>query len=312
MVAAFRTLVLPDQRLVIGYSGGLDSTVLLHAAATYQASANFEIAAFHVNHGLSPSADQWQVACSTFSASLGVKFDVASINVDLNAGDGLELAARRARYRAFDHIDAHWIALAHHADDQAETLLHNLARGAGVLGLAGIPACRGRFLRPFLNLSRANLVTYAERENLNWIDDDSNLNIAHTRNYFRREVIPYIKKRFPDFSQKSALVGRRMAEAQDLLNELALIDAGETGLRLPFSAQCFDKLSAARSANLLRALLVANQIQPPPEVRLTEFIFQLKNADSDRHPEIRLNDLLLRRKRGWLELIQFPQSPTDK
>lgn len=290
----------------------MDSTALLHAVVHSAVACGYVISALHVNHGLSPNADQWQEACADFARTLNVEFSAIRVSVDLKSGDGIEQAARLARYAELDKVDADWILLGHHADDVAETFLHNLARGSGVLGLAGMQECRGRYLRPFLELSRRTLLDYARKHDLTWIEDESNTNVDYTRNFLRHQVIPVIRSRFADFAEKSALAGRRLSDAQALLMDLATLDAVGYPLLFPFPWEPFMPLSRERRTNLLRALLTGNQLQNPPEIRLNEFVSQLESAGADRHPEIRLKNHLLQRRRGMLELIPLARSSTGQ
>ncbi len=292
-------------QVVIAFSGGLDSTVACHVLDSLRDSFDFQLSAAHIHHGLSPNADLWADHCSQFADWLNLPFVSYRVDVSGNDGDGIEQAARIARYGVLDRLQADWIVLGHHADDQAETMLHNLARGSGVLGLAGMQESRGRYLRPLLTIPRSVLEAYAQHHGLAWIEDESNADLRFTRNYLRREVMPKLRARFPDFSQKSALAGRHLAEAQRLLNDLAEIDADGNALAFPFPSKPFQTLNEERSGNLLRALFAKNQLQSPPQQRVKEFIAQLASAGPDRHPEIRLKEHLIRRRRGWLELIRI-------
>lgn len=286
----------------MAYSGGLDSTVLLHAVASLSERHEIELTAAHVHHGLNKDASRWADHCASFAATLGVRFIRLQATILSDSGEGIEQAARQVRFELLDSLGADRVLLAHHADDQAETMLQNLFRGTGVLGMAGIPELRGKYLRPLLALPRWRLDEYAARHGLSCVEDDSNTNRRFTRNYLRHEVMPAVRARFPDFAEKSALAGRRFAEAQQLLNDLAAIDAGDHEFSFPFPANCFLHLGLERGMNLLRCLLTAQGIQSPPEVRVREFMLQLHTAGPDRHPELRLKQHVLRRSRGQLHL----------
>ena len=213
----------------IAFSGGLDSTVLLHLLATLSKSHSLPpLSAIHVHHGLQPAADAWPDHCRSICASLGVPLHV--INVQVQPGASLERAARDARYGAFvAALHRHEVLLtAQHRDDQAETLLFRLLRGAGVRGLAAMPRQRalgaGELLRPLLDVSREALEAYATQQGLSWIEDPSNDDHRHARNYLRQRVFPVLTERWLQASRVLARSAAHMSEAQGLLDDLARID----------------------------------------------------------------------------------------
>jgi len=199
-------------------------------------------------------------------------------------GSGIEDAARRARYQVLSESAADWMLLAHHGNDQAETVLHNLLRGTGVRGAAAMPAERGKFLRPLLELSREALHDYACHFDLGWVEDESNQDSDYTRNYLRHQVMPIIQSRFPQAVMQLVGAARRFREAQCLLDELALVDIEGHVPAFPLPISLFVRLSTPRAKNLLRALLTWQDLQAPDERRLNEFVRQLKTAGADRHP----------------------------
>ena len=221
-----------DSLFAVALSGGLDSTVLLDAAVRCAGASR--VVALHVHHGLSPNADAWSAHCEAFADSLGVRFAARSVDVVRASGESLEAAARDARYRALDQLcdehGAHALWLAHHADDQAETVLLQLLRGAGVAGLAAMAPERidGTMsvprVRPLLNLLRAQLEHYAHERDLNWIDDESNVDTRYARNALRHDVLPVLAVHFPGFRDALARTASHAASAQRLLDELARID----------------------------------------------------------------------------------------
>jgi tRNA(Ile)-lysidine synthase len=180
--------------VVVGFSGGLDSTVLLHAASGLAGSAALELSAFHVHHGLSDNADAWTDSCARVCQALDVPFAALRVAVPDQTGEGVESSARRVRHKALADHPADWILLAHHADDQAETVLHNLLRGAGVRGAAAMPELHGRALRPLLRPELAKCIWRATPgfDQLRWIEDESNSDTRYTRNFLRREILPAI------------------------------------------------------------------------------------------------------------------------
>lgn len=296
--------VTPGRHLVVGLSGGVDSVSLLHAVAR-QAPGRFSLSALHVHHGLSHDADRWAAFCAETCARLGVPFECAHVRVDRGAKDGLEAAARRARHGAFAAVDADWLVLAHHRDDQAETLLFRLLRGTGPTGLAAMRECSGRLLRPLLTIGRAEIEDYAHRHRLEWIEDESNADIRHSRNFLRQKIFPELSRRFPAAAKNMAAAAARCAEANDLLDALARIDLGASA-DFPVSLEALARLDEARARNALRHLLARHGVMIPGEARLREALRQLLDAAPDRHPAPVLGQHCLRRRGGkvYLESVE--------
>lgn len=273
---------------MVGFSGGLDSTVLLHATSRLASGADLALAALHVHHGLSIHADAWAEACARICQGLAVPLRVRKVQVPEANGEGTEAAARGVRHQALCDHPADWILLAHHADDQAETVLHNLLRGAGVRGAAAMPEARDRILRPLLDLSRTMLLDYARYHGLTWIEDESNADRRFSRNFLRHEILPAIGSRFPKAGERLALAASRFGEASALLDDLAALDLCGAPATFPLPLSLFRGLSDARARNLLRAMLTWHHVQPPDEVRMKEFVRQLRAAARDRHPRVDL------------------------
>lgn len=290
----------PGDAVAVGYSGGLDSTVLLHAAHLLVRSADISLSAIHVHHGLSQWADAWADHCGRTCGELGVPLTVARVSVDIRQGEGVEAAARRERHLVLASYSANWILLGHHADDQAETTLHNLLRGAGVRGAAAMPACRGKLLRPLLTLSRSILIEYANSQGMQWIEDDSNADCRFTRNYLRTEIFPRIHARFPQAAKNLAAAASRFGDASSLLDDLALIDLAGQPAAFPLSLDLLQGLPEPRARNLLRSLLTRHGVQAPDEARLIEFVRQLRTARTDRRPRLDLAAYRLWSEKGWI------------
>lgn len=287
------------ESVLVGYSGGLDSTVLLHATSSLAHEAKIKLSALHVHHGLSSHADDWARVCADTCRGLDIPLSIHRVAVPTGTGEGLEAAARSVRHLAFADCPADWIVLGHHADDQAETVLHNLLRGAGVRGAAAIPEVRGSLLRPLLRVPRDMLVAYAREHQLAWIEDESNSDIHYTRNFLRWEILPLIASRFPRARDQLAAAAARFSEAESLLDDLAAVDLGEAR-EFPVSMTLLRNLSDARARNLLRAMLSWHRVQPPDERRLKEFVRQLRTVGNDRHPRIDLANYSL-----WCEAGQL-------
>jgi tRNA(Ile)-lysidine synthase len=230
--------------LAVGLSGGVDSVVLLHLLKDSPAGRARGLSAVHVHHGLSPNADSWAAFCRRLCKRWGIPLVVRKVKV-VKAGEGPEAAARRARYEVFRKIKAD-IALAHNLDDQAETVLMNLLRGAGLRGASGMPGeapFHGRKLvRPILSRSRKWVESYATRHGLRWIEDESNRDEALTRNFIRRRVGPLLEKKFPGWKQSLARAGRHFSRRQAGREELLRKFLAERGLRAPSEAKLVEML----------------------------------------------------------------------
>jgi tRNA(Ile)-lysidine synthase len=249
----------------IAFSGGLDSTVLLHLLADLATrEAIPPLSAIHIHHGLQAAADAWPEHCAEVCRLLGVPLDV--IRVHVQPGASIEQAARDARYAAFIHLLAagELLLTAQHRDDQAETLLFRLMRGTGVRGLAAMPEQRtlgkGKLLRPLLSVSRATLEAYATEHSLRWVEDPSNADSQFSRNYLRQHILPSLTARWPQATASMARTTAHLAEAQGLLDELALQDLAQLDSPTEFAwlgllsleLAPLRTLSAARQRNALR------------------------------------------------------------
>ena len=243
--------------MTVGLSGGIDSVVLLHLLKSEARERGLRVSAVHVHHGLSPNADAWARFCRRLCRAWQVPLRVRKVTVE-RAGEGLEAAARRARHEAFKALQTD-VALAHTLDDQAETVLMNLLRGAGVRGAAGM-AARSRLgghalVRPLLGNSRAWVEEYARAHGLEWIEDESNLDEAFTRNFVRRRVGPLIAERFPRWREALARAAghfaRRDADEADILRHVL----SARGARAPSAAKLAEmlkQLGSAGSRTLIR------------------------------------------------------------
>lgn len=298
----------------IGFSGGLDSTVLLHLLAHLAKTERLPpLFAIHVHHGLQEVANAWPAHCQRVCQALDVPLQVVAVQVQVGAS--LEQAARDARYTAFtERLGAGEVLLsAQHQDDQAETLLFRLLRGAGVRGLSGMPHARalgkGQLLRPLLGVSRTELEAYARAEGLSWIEDPSNEDSRFSRNYLRREVLPVLQTRWPQAAVSMARSAAHLQEAQLLLDELAQADLATA--QLPGSLPWLDipslalpaviSLSAARQRNALRYWLAP--LSRLPDSDHWAGWEALRDARQDASPVWRLTDGELQRGQGriwWL------------
>lgn len=307
LAACLQRHVQIGERLVVGLSGGIDSIVLLHALAALSLEG---LSALHVHHGISNNADRWARFCADFARQLGIPFECVSVAVERKSTDGLEAAARRARHRAFADCKADWIVLAHHRDDQAETLLFNLLRGTGIAGAAAMRERSERLLRPFLTIGRDEIKSYADLHWLGWIEDESNADTRHARNFLRHRILAPLTQRLPAAVKNLAGATARFGEAQHLLDELARIDLG-SGTDFPVPVIALQALTEPRARNVLRYLLARHAVQIPSEARLREALRQMLTAGIDRHPALYLGPHRLVRRRGLIYL-ENPGPSSDR
>jgi tRNA(Ile)-lysidine synthase len=310
--------------VLIGFSGGLDSTVLLHWLKSEEKSGvgvhfpggekrtptPLSLRALHVHHGLHGDADAWSRHCQEVCAQFEVPCEAVRVRVANDSGFGLEASARAARYAAFAaHLRAgETLALAHHRDDQAETVLLRLLRAAGSDGLAAMrserPFAGGRIWRPFLSVPRAHLLAYAQMHGLRWIDDPSNEDEALDRNFLRKQVVPQLHERWP---QASAALARSAAwleeDAQLLQEEAQRRLAAAQGLD-PATLSLTDLLALPHPwrRRVLRAWLAALGKPPLPGHAFAEIECSLLRAAADAEPEYRWAGQVLRRWRGLLHV----------
>ena len=300
--ARVAAVVAPGSAICVGLSGGMDSIVLLDALVRAGPARGHSVAALHVHHGLSPNADAWAALCERACAERGVALDVRRVRVARDAPEGLEAAARAARYAEYAKRPEPILALAHHRDDQAETLLLQLLRGTGVKGAAGMPELRSlgpggpALFRPLLDLPREAIAKYARERGLQWVEDESNASSAHDRNYLRHEIAPLLDERFAGWRPALTRFALHAATAQALLEELARIDGAPL---CPGEGLALDAaLDPARRANALRTFLAAEGLPMPTQARLEEIARQLYEARGDARIRIAHGGALLVRGRG--------------
>lgn len=243
--------------LVVAFSGGLDSTCLLHSAAQLARTAARPLRALHINHGINADAGHWQHHCQQLCAALDLRLDSVAVELPATASED---DARRARFAVFEaQLEAgELLLLAQHLDDQLETLLLRLMRGAGPGGLAGMPGQRalgaGRLLRPWLALPRAQLLDYAQQHKLNWIEDDSNAETHFDRNYCRHEVLPTLEQRWPNYRESWQKSQALLRESDQLISDLAGLDLAKVAGDKPgiLKLEPLQALSPPRQRNMLR------------------------------------------------------------
>ena len=299
----FLSRSLANPKLALAFSGGLDSCVLLNLLVQVNKTLPFQLSAQHVHHGLSVNAGVWADFCANICKQLNVPLNITKVQVH-NTGLGLEAAAREARYHALLQGDANFILLAHHQDDQAETFFLQLARGAGVKGLAGMAAVSGKLLRPLLDVPRKTLLDYAKQHKLAWVEDESNADSKFDRNFIRHEILPVFSRQYPAISQTISRSAQHIAEANDLLDEIAALDVQACSAGKQINLQSLRQLSTARIHNALRWWLLQNNCYLPSAAQLQQIMQQLFYAKTDATVKIKVSSThILRRYREYAFLL---------
>ena len=296
-----------DKAIWLAYSGGVDSHVLLHLLAANEQLSSARLHAIHIDHGLHQHSAQWADHCAQTAKALGVDFRCIKVDVLTSDSEGLEAAARRVRYQAIaEQVSKDDVVLtAQHQDDQAETLLLQLLRGAGPKGLsamAGLSSLgEAQMLRPLLDITQSAIQAYADQQQLQWIEDPSNVDTQFNRNYLRHEVWPVITQRWPSASKTLSRSAQYCAEADTLLSELAELDIAALMLTpdshsLPVEGLL--SLSPARCRNLLRYFIAFHQFSLPSAATLQRIIDEVCLAAEDSMPMIQWQGIEVRRYRG--------------
>ena len=300
-------------QILVALSGGLDSMVLLHLLIGTVPVGRISVV--HVNHGLSPNADQWQASVEAYCQSLKLQLQVERVQVVVT-GEGIEAAARSARYAVFERLlqKDGLLLFGHHGDDQAETVLYHLMRGSGAKGLAGMPVERalglGRLVRPLLSLSKSDLQAYGQAQKLSSVEDESNAESIFDRNYLRNEVIPVIADRWPDYRQAIQLSAQHSSEASQLSEVLAHEDLLKLELREERAGWsiCIDslsQLSPLRQRNILRHWPSLYSWAMPNNKLITEIMDSLISVRKDAQPAVVWQSTQWRRFHGRLYLLSF-------
>jgi tRNA(Ile)-lysidine synthase len=319
LTALWEDTVRPN-RYIVAFSGGLDSTVLLHALATSARQHGIAVLAIHIDHGLQEDSEKWAEQCRSAVAALDVEFRSKRVTVDRTAGKGQEAAAREARYAALASLmsPGDWILSAHHQDDQAETLLLNLLRGSGPAGIAGIAAIRpfenGWLARPMLSFSRDSLLEYANQHDLSWIEDPSNSDGSFDRNFLRHEVLPKLESRWPELARRLYRSSRIAGDTATLLDDLAAIDVQTLGDRPDrLRVDALRSLALERQRNVLRYAIRQLGLPTPSAAHLQRLLDEVVAARDDAEPVLKWNGVEVRRYRNSLYLLSpdLTELPTD-
>jgi tRNA(Ile)-lysidine synthase len=323
--------LLAHSTILLGLSGGVDSVVLLHVLQQLAPRCSWQLSALHVHHGISPNADAWAEFCAGLCARYHIPLHIEHVDIAPLREHGIEAAARKLRHAAFAGQSCDFVALAHHADDQAETLLLQLLRGCGVRGASAMPvlslmnplairlscqetpakslvkskrsppeegAASPVLVRPLLHCSREEILAYAEAHSLQWIEDESNTDDNYPRNFLRRHVMPLLEQKFPAYRDTLARSAQHFAEASQLLDELAQQDAAQAIQAETLAVAALQFLSQPRAKNLLRYFLHCCGAPMPQAVQLDDMLQQLCGARRDAAVCIAYSDWQVRRYQG--------------
>ncbi len=303
----------PSGPIVVAYSGGVDSHVLLHALHQYSnGEQRSRISAKYIHHGLSAHASDWQRHCQSVCQALDVSFSSRQVKVDQTQGLGLEAAARDARYAALtiDAKEGTIVLLGQHQDDQVETFLLQLKRGSGPSGLSAMgqeKRIRGvTFVRPLLSISRNDILNYAKHHKLQWIEDESNASTVFDRNFLRHDVLPTLTERWPSFARTVSRSAKLCGEQQALIDEVTsdylkhcLDDDG-------LSLTSLGGLSPLWQKQVIRAWLQHHDIDMPSEANLERILTDVISARDDAQPHVELKQCVIRRYQDNLVLCVTP------
>ncbi len=304
---------LKPSRLIVAFSGGVDSRVLLELAAHYSQTHDIECSAVHVHHGLSENADHWVEQCQAWCDALSVSLAVERVSLDINSGESVEKLARDARYQAFQqHIrQGDVLVTGQHIDDQLETFLLALKRGSGPKGLSSMAKVmsfgEAFIVRPLLSVTRADIEESARDMGLTWVEDESNQDLRFDRNFIRHQVTPTLTERWPSFRESVSRSAQLCAEQELLLDELleshflqALGGSNSKSLSIEALSQHSDLLRA----RLIR-MWISHCNQPMPSQKQLKLIWdEVACSQADANPKLVLNDVEIRRFNNQLYLVQ--------
>lgn len=299
-----------QRQFLVAFSGGLDSTVLLHRLVLWRnQQPDISLRAIHIHHGLSQNADSWAAHCQRLCESWQLPLVVCRVQL-VDEGNGIEAQARKARYGAFEHalLPGEFLLTAQHLDDQSETFLLALKRGSGPAGLASMPEAMPfagtQLLRPLLNETRASLLLWAQHHTLRWIEDESNDDDRFDRNFLRLRVLPQLNARWPHFAEAVARSAALCGEQEQLLDELLAEDvAAATSHDGGLSIAVLTAFSAARRSAIIRRWLASRQASMPSREMLARIWQEVALARDDAEPCLRLGDKDVRRYQGQLWLV---------
>ena len=293
--------------LCVAFSGGMDSTALVLALAELRAATpELQVRAIHVDHQLQANSASWAAHCDELAHSLGVVCETVTVDVDAHSAEGIESAARAARYAVLRDLlrPRELLLTAHHADDQLETVLLALARGAGLRGLASMPALQpfgsGWHMRPMLPFTRNAIEHWIRTQSKTWIDDPTNDDARFDRNLLRSEIVPRLRRRWPAIAQTASRTVQHIAEADRLLDDLARLDMTSAAAGPCLRMSALMSLSSPRRRNLMRYWLRDRGLRAPSLLKLAALEHDLLHAADDRQPGTQWDGMQVRRYRGLL------------
>ena len=309
------SLGIRDADILVAFSGGVDSVVLLDVLSRNASSFNINLSALHVHHGLHPDADEWSNFCLGFCNDRNISAEVVKVSVDRRSKYGIEGEARAQRHAALLGRDPEFIAFAHHFDDQVETFMLKIGRGAGLDGLTGMKSMREDFasgkklIRPMLQVHRTEIEQYARDRDLTWVEDDSNRDVSFDRNYLRYSLLPEVRRRLPTFNAGVRSVIDNLGGALELLSEVAgqdieALKCESGGIDLERLAQ----LSNARQKNIILELFKQQGLQFPSRAQVAEALRQCHDAQSSAMVNISTSSGSIRRYRKKLFVLPRQQA----
>ena len=305
------------KRYLVAYSGGLDSHVLLHLCSQ---CTSLPVRAVYIHHGLQDEADQWSEHCAAICDALQIPFKTIHVDASKRSGESPEETARKARYLALksELTPGDCLLTAHHQDDQSETVLLQLFRGAGSAGLAAMPVISESnqtfHARPMLDMSRAEIEDYAKNNDLNWIEDPSNTNTDFDRNLLRQEIIPHIKQRWSKLNESLSKVAYQQQDALEIIEAMAAIDLASivTHQAHVINVTGLTQLSQARQLNVLRYWILQCAEDRPTANILQQLIRSVLPAADDASPEVCWGGSEIRRYQGRLFCLKQDEHDASK
>ncbi|NOH98480.1 tRNA lysidine(34) synthetase TilS [Vibrio sp. 99-70-13A1] len=307
------------KRVVIAFSGGVDSRVLLELSSIYQKTfPSIAVIAVHVHHGLSANADEWAQQCSTWCEQLGISFAVEKVTLDQSSSESLEKLARDARYQVLSQYleNGDFLLTGQHSDDQVETFLLALKRGSGPKGLSSMaqimPFGDAFLVRPLLSASRTDIEAFAHQQGLSWVEDESNTDLRFDRNFIRHEISPRFQQRWPSFSasvQRSALL---CAEQEQLLDELLASQFSQAyHLDQSLDITFLKNQTELLRARLIRMWLAKLSLTMPSRKQLQLIWDEVAEAKHDANPRLILDSVEIRRYSGRLYAVKNAKDITN-
>jgi len=315
-VARLLELAGPKPRIALAFSGGVDSTVLAHLLVKKRRKLG-GLRLLHVDHRLQTASAEWSRHCARMARGWRVPFIALKANIERRNGESPEAAARDARYQLLFEAMApgEVLVTAQHRDDQVETLLLQLFRGAGVAGLSGMPAIAmsgpGPVARPLLEVSRGEIEALAQKARLRWIEDPSNADTRFSRNFLRQRLMPLIREHWPGVDRALARSATHMADAAALLNERAAHDLAALADGGGVSVSALRALPMGRRRNALRAFIGGQGVEMPETSRLREMSGPLLAARTDAQPEVVWAAARMVRRGGRLELRKLRERTSE-